>query len=78
MNARQRTVVSKRSSENIKLVDDLLSDSLDDREQRIFINIVGDELLMNGFYGPDYSINAIGDELESLIDEINLKVRRIH
>ncbi|UAW64546.1 hypothetical protein KMZ15_02370 [Mycoavidus sp. HKI] len=78
MNARERsllrTVVSKRSPENIKLVDNLLSGSLDDKGRRILIDIVGDELLTEGFAGPDYSLNAIGDELESLIDAINRKV----
>ncbi len=78
MNARQRsllrTVISKRSPENIELVDNLLSGSLDDKGRGILINLVGDELLAEGFAGPDYSINAIGDALETLIDAINRKV----
>ncbi len=78
MNARERsllrTVVSKRSPENMKLVDTLLSGSLSEEGSDILIDIVSEELLAEGFAGPDYSINAIGDALDSLIDAINRKV----
>ncbi len=79
MNAMQRsllrTVVSKRSPENMRLVDNLLSGSMDDREQRILLDIVSEEMLSVGIdAGSDWDFNAIGNELESLIDAINRKV----
>ncbi|BBO59023.1 hypothetical protein [Mycoavidus sp. B2-EB] len=78
MNTREssllRTVISKRNPEKMKLVDALLSGSLNEEEERdILIDIVSEEMLSVEIAGPDWSFNATGNELESLIDAINRK-----
>ncbi len=77
MNTRQkallRDVVAKRSPEHMKLIDELLSESIDYDGKLFLIELVNDEFLEEGI-NPDFSPNATGDELESLLDAINRKV----
>lgn len=77
MNTRQmallRDIVAKRSSEHMKLIDELLSESIDYDGKLFLIELVNDEFLEKGI-NPDFSSNATGDELESLLDAINHKV----
>ncbi len=65
-----RAVVDKHGPEHIKLIDALLSESIDDDGKLILACLVNNEFLEEGV-NPDFSPNTFCLELEELIDIIN-------
>ncbi|UAW64553.1 hypothetical protein KMZ15_02405 [Mycoavidus sp. HKI] len=65
-----RAVVAKHGPEHIKLINVLLSESIDDDGKLILSCLVNNEFLEEGI-NPDFSPNTFGCELEDLIDIIN-------